>query len=258
MADPALKPALADESNTDAPARVDEYRRPGVRRGGVRLPARLLLAVFTLAGFAVVAAWGIGELRGEPANHLTRDPLTVATSQTGVEFPGYIGLLSNLGVLMWAVAAGAALLGALVLSVRESEPAGFLGGAAGLTAILLADDLFQGHESLPSRGPSELAYFATLAAVLAVLLYRFRALVLRRTVVPLLAAAGALFAMSLAVDQGLTLPGGIFLEDTLKFFGIVAWSTWLVAASTTLLAGALVAAARAPRREPAVRRFRRD
>jgi hypothetical protein len=147
-----------------------------------------------------------------------------------MDFPFYIGVFSNLGVLGWWSAAATALLAAALL---RADPAArsvlFWGGI--LSAALAIDDLFLLHEEALPRfaGLPEDALVALHALATLAYLWRFRAV--HASIAPgLLGAALVLFALSVGVDlidlfEG---PDGtsVLLEDGAKFAGICAWATY--------------------------------
>jgi hypothetical protein len=213
--------------------RRGDWAPPTSPSPAARIPIRVLVAIAAATAVVLAAAAAVGALDDRSLGDLTRDPLTVARDATETYLPAYIGALSNLGIVLLAVATGAALVGAIVLR-GDRETAWFLGAGAAVTTLFLVDDLFQGHEWLGRRDVPDAVSYGLLALLFGLFLYRNRALVLRLTFWPLIVAAGVAFGVSIAVDANLVIED-YFLEDSLKFAGIVAWSTWLVAASASLL-----------------------
>lgn len=146
------------------------------------------------------------------------------------EFHPLTGALSTLGLLLWAVALGAAAVG--WLSVRDRvDPAlvRLVASTAVLTALLLLDDAFQFHEALGRRylGIPELVVLGVWPALtLAWLAINRRAL--PRTPLGLLAMAFALFALSLTIDVWFVPDDdpSYFAEDAFKFGGILFWALY--------------------------------
>jgi hypothetical protein len=188
----------------------------------VRALAPVLLAVY-VATAAVLLAVG---LQGRvPAAFLVRDASQVA------KFPFYIGLVSHLGMLLWSAAASISLFSAAV--ARDRGLARFLLAGGLLTAWLGLDDLFTLHESaFPDYlGISEKTVLgAEILFAAAVLLGFVRVIV--RTDFLILGLALAFFASSEIFDQGFLNQGlNYLLDDGLKLFGLVSWTTYFVRTS---------------------------
>lgn len=192
---------------------------------------RQLIAIAPL-----ITVWGVGALvlvltlGGDPADNalLLLDPSAVAG------LPWYSGLISNLGILAWAIgtiaAAGASFIARLG---RRDGAAKFLLHAAALSALLTLDDVFRLHSSVFPRylsipKPAVLAIYLVLAALWAGMHFRE----VGRTRWAILVAAGTAMAISVGVDQ---LAGNeswsLVAEDGAKFFGVLGWATyfWLTA-----------------------------
>ena len=185
--------------------------------GGVRAA---LWWVGPLAGLLVVACV-VARMSDVGIAALTHDP----NSLRGVPF--YAGLLSNVGVMLWAATAGVCFFAAGLARRRQRGQRWFflLGGL--LTTLLLLDDLFMLHQDVFAGMfgiPEPLTYFA-YAAVAAGFLLAFRRRILAGEFVPL-AAALALFGVSVALD--VVLPAWELLEDGAKLLGIGCWSAYFV------------------------------
>ncbi len=173
---------------------------------------------------------------------LSRDPLVVAETEAQCcRF--YYGALSNLGVLLWALAAGAALAAGVALrrAARRNnaapDPAPDVAAArrarffiaAGLLSLLLAgDDLFTIHEGaeIVFAGGEELV-LGVYALLAAAFIWLFRRELL--TDCPLFfMLAGALLTLSVAADVVFGEAAGFAFEDGAKFLGIAAWSGYFL------------------------------
>jgi hypothetical protein len=171
-----------------------------------------------------------------PLGHLTRDAQSVAVETGRVR--AVHGALSNLGVLVWALSAGAALgCAAVVLMAGGRRRAAFLAAGAALGLALAVDDLFMIHEGgrMQALGGEVLA-FAAAGAASAAYAAVFRREILAAPCPGLLALAFAFFAASLGAD--LVGPGVIaadavhpVVEDGAKLLGIFAWAAFHVAAA---------------------------
>jgi hypothetical protein len=164
--------------------------------------------------------------------NLVRDTNAIARQ------PPYFGFYSNLGVLLWAIAASISLFTWAILSRfgtagRESTVL-LLGGLFALLAGL--DDLFMLHESSHLIGISEKIVLAGYALFLSA--FAIAALpIAHRTQWILLAAALAFFAASTAVDVlDLPIAGSVLIEEVFKFGGVAFLAAYLVALSFSTLA----------------------
>jgi hypothetical protein len=181
-------------------------------------PGALLLAVAFLQ-------------RAVPFSDLIKDAHAVA----GVPF--YVGLISNIGILLWGAAAAVCLFAGLILfRTREVEWGRFLLASGIFSTVLTLDDMFQLHEVVMPvylGVPQKLVYVAYVLAAL-VYLFAFRKTILK-TEFSLLAVALALFAVSVGLD-GQSKPGMPLswvpevkaMEEAAKLMGILAWLTYFV------------------------------
>jgi len=153
--------------------------------------------------------------------------------------PAYFGFYSNLGVLVWAIAASIALFGwrSLVsLGVSGRRPlALFLGGL--FAGIACLDDLFMLHEHAHLIGIPERMVFAGYA----LLFLAFAAAALpdgHNTQWTLLLASLAFLVLSTLVDLlHLPTPGSVMVlvEEVLKLTGIAFLAAYLVTLSFSAL-----------------------
>lgn len=206
---------------------------------GVRRTPRAVYGIAVLPPVLVLVACGLQPW--VPVADLLLDPMTVAyASGTG---KSHFGLVSNLGVLLWAVAAAAGLVAAAVsLRFGERRRAFFFGMAAALGAALGADDMLLIHESVLGRhlGVDESVPFAAYGAWALVYGWAFRREI-SELHAGLLAVAFACFGASLLVDVSAAGagpgPGGLALlvEDGGKFVGIACWTAFQVSAALRAL-----------------------
>jgi hypothetical protein len=169
----------------------------------------------------LVGAFALGQKAGVPANHLTRDVISI--------FDGapYHGIISTMGTLLWCATAAICLFAA-AQPVDRSAPSlanrRFLLAAGALTSWLLIDDQFLFHEVicpqyLGIREEFPLAMDALLALGF---LVAFRRTILAHDYLVLL-LAGGLLAGSIGMDLFIAFPGHYLVEDGLKLLGIGAW-----------------------------------
>lgn len=193
----------------------------------IYLPAVLLLLAVAFA------AW----TTGIPVSRFLLDPAILSGTHP------LLGVLSNVGVLLWAATAAICGFTATLLyrCGGEREQIAYLLAIGMLTACLLIDDLFLLHEwffpvVLGVQQPIVLAAYGVLFAALVL---RFAVVILRYDPT-LLVLAAAFFSVSLATDL---LPAGWFqtwnllylLEDGAKWLGIVSWSSHLAVVCGSML-----------------------
>lgn len=212
----------------DPGGRVEAHRLPRVRwRSRVTIPAALqpLGVMAFVAGAVLVSAAVVARLTDRPLGFFTRDP--VAASAT----PPYVGMVSTLGILCWwttavclAIAAWHAHLGN-----RRSHRLAFAVAAVAV-AYLALDDAFQVHEwLLPRLGIPEEVSQLTYVAAFAAMVFAGRGIVGRNRRSLLLVTGGFLGA-ALGMDVVLDSLRFVWLEDSLKFAGLVGLAVYAVAA----------------------------
>ncbi|WP_193141565.1 hypothetical protein [Meridianimarinicoccus sp. MJW13] len=140
-----------------------------------------------------------------------------------------LGLISLLGSSVWGFSVSALLLAGLLRHrAGDRQAAGVLIFGAGLTLLLVADDLFRLHENLPdllpiNETPLMAAYAGLGIAYCALAVLRLRE---RVSLWPLITALG-FFALSVVADHflyGVHTSWMILLEDAPKLYGIFVWS----------------------------------
>lgn len=187
-------------------------------------PWRQLARVWpTLAAGAAVAllliagAYGLSVYQGVPPDTLTGDPAAITDSRW------WLGLLSNLGIMMWAAATGMCAVGTYFLYRSGASGRGtlFLLASTGMCLALALDDAFMLHEEvLPAHlRISERVTYGAYAVMMVAYVVLFRR-TLRRTDYVVLLASLACYAASIAIDL---FTYNIFVEDAFKFAGIVFW-----------------------------------
>ncbi|WP_214365517.1 hypothetical protein [Pseudonocardia sp. H11422] len=193
------------------------------RRG---LGRPVLAGVVTIAATAaVIGAFCIaGHVAGVPFGEFSKEPVDALSA------PRYTGWFAHLVVLVWQVAATAALVGALVLRrAGQREAALFLFAGGVLTGLMVVDDFFLLHEAVyPKLGIPEEVVYGLYAAGAATFAWRFR----RRLGgdVVLLVAAYGFWGASVGLDIVYSLGGPLALlpEDGTKAMGTALWSVLMV------------------------------
>ena len=191
-----------------------------------------VLVTVVPAGALLAAVAIVGVFFGVDVGRLLHDPAAVAGMNP------LIGLVSNLGVLLWAAAASICLFTAALTRRRGMHEAFAFTFCAGLlSAYLMLDDLFMFHENLVERyiGMSEKALYLCLGIATLVFLIRFRFFILRTDFGYLLLALGFL-AASVLVDTAADYAVPVFAEkfpmlediaeDGSKWLGIAFWACY--------------------------------
>jgi hypothetical protein len=182
----------------------------------------------------VAAAWGVSWVTGTDPKYLTGDP---TTSIPGAHF--YYGALSTVGLLAWSAAASISLFGAACLyrvpnCRRESH---FLFWSGLLSLLLTLDDGLLLHEQLFPYGlhvPEEFV-LGGYAVYFLVYVKSFFAELMRSDYL-LLVAALAFLASSVLMDQFVPkFALHTFIEDSLKFMGIIFWLAYFAQTTHAIL-----------------------
>lgn len=143
--------------------------------------------------------------------------------------PWYTGLISNLGVLAWTLAAVAAAAAAHIAMLGgRDQAAHFLKQAAALGTLLALDDLLLLHSSVFPKlfGVSKTMVLAVYGCMgLAWAISNRHEIV--RTRWGLLGAAGVAMGGSIVIDQLFAgASWSLVAEDGAKFMGVLAWATY--------------------------------
>ncbi|MCI0550739.1 MAG: hypothetical protein L0287_07275 [Anaerolineae bacterium] len=175
----------------------------------------LLLAALILLGIVAIIRFQYGV----PVEMFMDDPLTVA------RLPPYIGIVSNIGALLWCATASICLFSAAAIRNRSVTDSSFLLYSGFLTLYILIDDLFLLHEVvLEDYLHIPQIYTITVLGVFSLAyLYRYKDLILKTDYFALLMAF-IFLGCSAIVDQFLpNIYGRLFIEDGFKFLGTVTW-----------------------------------
>ncbi|WP_051469967.1 hypothetical protein [Fischerella sp. PCC 9605] len=176
--------------------------------------------VLTISAFIVVAI--ISRLKKIPIAYLTRDPAAILGQ------PFYIGLLSNIGILLWCSCAAICIFSFFVLKkdIKKKESK-FLLFSGLLSSILLIDDLLMVHEDVfPNYlHISEKLFFLGYAVILSLYLINFVETIVKTDFI-ILILAFAFFGMSIVSDTLFSNINNNYMflfEDGAKLLGIVTW-----------------------------------
>lgn len=183
-----------------------------------------LALILASTGLLLTGALVLASAKGIPIGNLTRDPVAI------FEGPAYYGLLSQLGIFLWAITATICLMnGRLAVRQRRLRLGIFLLVSAGLTLFLGIDDAFLLHERvLPRLGIPETAVFLFYAAFVGCYLVGFLPEIVRTDYL-ILGIALSLFAASMASDLLIdSATHGHLIEDGIKMAGIICWMSYFV------------------------------
>jgi hypothetical protein len=210
--------------------------------------------VYALALLVPLLAMAAALWAGLTPTEMLRDPIMVAGGEQS-EF--YLGLFSNLGVVLWTAAAAICLFAASELSgVPNRQARQFLLYAGFFTLLLMLDDLFMLHENYAD----DVVYILYGLGLLYYMI-RFFGLIMRLDVV-LFALTIPFFGNAVLLDlapwrllpgEGIEVPQAIasspierdelrqlgrelryLLEDGCKFIGICCWAAFHIRAAKLL------------------------
>ena len=213
--------------------------------------------VYAIALLVPVLAMAAALWAGLAPTEMLRDPIMVAGGEEG-EF--YLGLFSNLGVVLWTATAAICLfVGSDSSGVPDRQARHFLLYAGVFTLLMMLDDLFMLHENY-----AENIVYVFYGMGLLYYVVRFFPLILRLDVV-LFALAIPLFGNAVLLDlapwrllpgEGIEVPQAIassplerdavrhfgrelryLLEDGGKFVGICCWAAFHIRAAKLLRRG---------------------
>jgi hypothetical protein len=207
----------------EQPDAMNGLPRLGIER---RTPALAIVYGLTLGVLAVAVLTSVRT--GVPIAFFVRDPSVTLRGDP------LTGALSNLGALVWCVAAGICFFTRAILPRAQGHDPmrPFLFWSGLITSVLLLDDFFLLHDALIPRylGLSEKLIFLSYGMVTAWYLLRFRRIVLGSEYAVLFVALVG-FALSILIDAFQSRwpsPWRILFEDGFKLLGIVSWSTYLI------------------------------
>lgn len=186
----------------------------------VRALLPLLIIPYLLLLGILLGVWVVSERYNLLIDNFFREPAAI------LGFSPFLGVMSNLGVLLWAFSVAICLFVAVILLKKGNKKIGqFLLYSAIVTLILLTDDFFLLHERVFPRNlhiPEMVVY---LTYILIMLLYFIKfAQVILNTDYSILLIACAFLALSVGSDLVLPQTGiAIVFEDGFKLFGIVTW-----------------------------------
>ncbi|WP_088890904.1 hypothetical protein [Leptolyngbya ohadii] len=200
----------------------------------------LIIRSWLVVSIACIALLIMALQANLPFPLLSRDVFAIA------EIPVYFALFSNLGVLCLCAASAICLFSAAVINhhYKDRTNTSFLLLSGFVTLGLMIDDFFMLHEEVfPSRlGASEESIYLVYITVFVLYLFRSRRAILQTNFILFFVAIGFL-GISMLTDriiEGLPFLSNLlsteqefFLEDGLKFLGIIAWLFYFIDTSLT-------------------------
>jgi hypothetical protein len=197
---------------------------------------RITLAISFLFSLVGIVGVYVASLYAEkPVMLLTRDPAAVTGTNP------FIGFLSNIGIMLWSATAAICIFGAILMALynRDRRSAGFFIYSGVFTIILTLDDALLLHEKV---FPTYLhiyqfqIYIAYIAMTAIYLLCYYRRILETDYILLVL----ALLFLGLAIISDSMFPFGnlsVFVEDSLKFMGIVFWLAYFSHATARAIYG---------------------
>lgn len=178
-------------------------------------------------------------LTNTPVDIFSRDPAAILAEQKIVSFLGFktnpfIGVISNLGLLLWCASASVYLFAFLLKTAnnkqkqkqKQSDSSLFLLLMGLFSLVLLFDDMLLFHEVIaPKLFIPEKAIYICYMAITIYLMLKFRKILFTTETIPLYLAF-LFFFLSIIID--IFNFSSIFLEDGFKLLGIASWASYSV------------------------------
>lgn len=193
----------------------------GEEREHYTFPTGFLVSIYLLLLIFFLAILFISSQTGKPVQNFTADPAFL------LDYHPLVGVVSNLGVLLWCAAAAICLFSYYFLRrFGQNNDTSFLLYSGLLTVLLLFDDFFMLHEELIPNNlfiPEEGVYVIYIILALAWLVY-FREQIWQGEYKIL---GIAILFLGLSTIADVLLPQDeqmvYLIEEGLKFYGIVTW-----------------------------------
>ncbi|PSN14663.1 hypothetical protein C7293_10670 [filamentous cyanobacterium CCT1] len=225
----------------------------------------VMAKLYGMSFLGFMLAWAFTQRMGLTSREFAADPAA------SLRVSPFMGMLSNLGVVLWTSTAAITLFSAFLARSRFDlrQPwTTYLGATGLLTTLLMLDDLFMLHESyaflllspespwLKQWGPRvfDRFFYAVYFGLMLLYILKFRRLLL--TCEPAFFGMALLFfAGSMAADLISGIPRAqILIEDGLKFMGIVSWLACFSRTCYSAIAPSAVGISFAPKGYP-IKRF---
>lgn len=187
------------------------------------IPALLIIYIPTL--ILLFAAALISSYYNIPISKFTRDPMAIVRGHP------FLGIISNIGAILWSSSAAFCFLSYLLLRTREDsrDAIGLIRLGGLISVVLLLDDLFMLHDYICAKyfGINELPLFLLYGMLILFYLVRYIKIIIQTEFLYLILAI-SFFALSILVDRlpEYRLPMHHLFEDGTKFIGIVSWVSY--------------------------------
>lgn len=193
----------------------------------IRIFPIVLISIAISLGGASVTVW-VARVTDSPIWKLAKDPAQI------IDFPPYIGLLSNWGALLWMSTGVICLFASLVMKNHKTafRTYRFLFASGVLSFLLAIDDIFLLHDEVLPRlldMPEFFFYFIYVLALGTYILFFWRDI--SKYDYLLFIIAFVLFGLSRGFFLPRFLRGFMTSNDMLKYFGIVFWLAFFYRAS---------------------------
>lgn len=198
------------------------------KASGQPFPLTLLLVTYTGLIVFFILIYFSSQWMDIEIEKFTADPITTFDSHP------FVGVVSNLGALLWCATASVLFFSYILLKDKlKGRSASFLLWSGLLTSLLLFDDLFMFHDYLALwhlNMEQYQVYLIYLILALTWFIKFFDEITSNDLLIFLL--AGFFLGLSVVGDFILPQEGIAYMfEDAFKFFGIVTWAIYFIRAS---------------------------
>lgn len=192
---------------------------------GQKFPYKLFFFIYSALTAFFVIIYFTSQWMDIEIEKFTADPITTFDSHP------FVGVVSNLGALLWCTTAVVCIFSYFILRNKiPKKSASFLLWSGLLTAMLLFDDLFMFHDYLAITHlniEQTTVYIVYLILSITWFIYFFDEV--RTNDFMILLLAGLFLGLSVIGDFVLPQEGIAYMfEDASKFFGIVTWTIYFI------------------------------
>lgn len=194
---------------------------------------KILIPAISMIAMIMITA----TLTGIPASNFTRDTVAI------VKVNPSVGILSNIGILLWSATVGICAFTTYSLrSTENNKSYYFLLFSTFISFYLMVDDFFLVHDYIAPKffGIGEKTIFSLLGIILLGYLVSFKEIIYQ-TNFTILFIALSFFSISMVTDTIFTSwmsglgDNKYYIEDGSKWIGIVFWFAYYVETSSQLL-----------------------
>lgn len=186
----------------------------------------ILIIVFAATLVALTCIILLGLEHNIQLNHFTKDPAQILNT------PFYLGLFSYLGILLWCGSVAICFFARSLVLKSDATKAirTFLFCSGLVTTLLMFDDLFLLHEEVFPKylGIPEKGVFVIYSNILLLFILLFRETIFKTEYLILGFAYFLIGASTFVKRIPMPIPEDTFLEDAVKFFGIICWFTYFL------------------------------